>query len=561
MTDLTAVSLFAGIGGIDLALQRAGVRVVAAVEVDPAARSVLARHFPDVKLFNDVTEVTGDELIAAGFVPRRGILAGGFPCQDLSVAGRRAGLGGARSGLFWEVMRLADELSPRWLLLENVPGLLSAVCQCPGDGACVANGRAVRCGGWRTVVGGSGVRERIVFVPNVPHTPKGGACEYGCMRQHGGAMGSVLGAVGERGFGVAYRILDAQHFGVPQRRRRVFIAGCLGDRAAPVQVLLEPEGGTGHPAAGGAARTGTARGAEGVAGGTGAVATLQGGGRRGHRVDAEGAAGGHLIASAPTARQGKGPDSDATSGFVAYPLAVRGREGGAQVEVGQPGEPAFTVRTPGGGSSHPMIAHALTSEGADASEDGTGWGTPLVTVAVAAPLTHGSAAGEGVNAPGRRREDDTNLVAYPLLEVNGRTGDADVRASAGTGIGDAHDPMFTLQAGKKHGVTTPMAISENQRGEVLETPYSRQITTGGGKPGQGYPAVRTGMAVRRLSPLECERLQGFPDNWTKWAADGTEQSDSARYRQCGNAVAVPVVEWIARRLVAVEGSRREAGAA
>lgn len=484
MSDMTAVSLFAGIGGIDLALQRAGIRVVAAVEIDPAARSVLARHFPDVKLFSDVTEVSGDDLRAAGFVPGRGLLAGGWPCQGNSVAGRRGGMGDPRSGLWVHVARLLAELHPRWFLGENVPGLYSV----------------------------SGGRDIAV----------------------------VRSDLAQLGYWWAERILDAQHFGVPQRRRRIFFAGCLGDRAAPVQVLLEPEGGAGHPAARGAARTGTPRRSEGVPGGTGAVATLQGGGRRGHRVDAEGAAGGHL---------------------VALPLAVRGREGGAQVEVGQPGEPAFTVRTPGGGSSHPMIAHALTSEGADASEDGTGRGTPLVTVPVAAPLTHGSATGEGVNAPGRRREDDTNLVAYPLLVVNGRTGDADARASAGTGIGDAHDPMFTLQAGKKHGVATPMAISENQRGEVLETPYSRQITTGGGKPGQGYPAVRTGMAVRRLSPLECERLQGFPDNWTKWAADGTEQSDSARYRQCGNAVAVPVVEWIARRLVAVEGSRREAGAA
>ncbi len=573
-------------------------------------------------------------------------------CQDLSVAGRRAGLGGARSGLFWQVMRLADELSPRWLLLENVPGLLSAVCQCPGDGTCVANGRAVRCGEWHNQRAGTGeaaaqgecprcgcsrelhdlggfcagcratcddepgsVTLVRVFVPDIPHTPPKGACEYGCMRQHGGAMGSVLGAMGERGYGFAYRVLDAQHFGVPQRRRRVFIAGCLGDRAAPVEVLLEPEGGAGHPAARIPARPGTAGGASGVTGGSGAVATLQGGGRRGHRVDAEGAAGGHLIASALTARQGKVPDSDATSGFIAYPLlgvngrtgdadvrasagtgigrgndpmftlqagkkhgvaiplAIRGREGGAQLEVGQPGECAFTVRTPGGGSSHPMIAHALTSEGADASEDGTGRGTPLVTVPIAAPLTHGSATGEGVNAPGRRREDDVNLVAMPIQDSR------DIAKSQnGLGVGEG-PPAYTVDTtgaaavamafnwqtgadgrvgyGDKptalHAGQTPaVAISENQRGELRETSYSRSVTSGEGKPGQGYPAVRTGMAVRRLSPLEAERLQGFPDNWTKWDADGAEQSDSARYRQCGNAVAVPVVEWIARRIAAVD---------
>jgi hypothetical protein len=236
VNGLTAVSLFAGIGGFDLALERAGADAKAAVEINGECRGVLARHFPQTALFGDVTEVTGEQLRAAGFVPGRGIITGGFPCQDLSVAGRRAGLGGARSGLFWEIMRLADELRPRWLLLENVPGLLSAVCSCTGDGACVANGRAVRCGEWRaerlpsvadeltgddcfvcghswdfhdaggfcspcqdTCEGLPEVKFRKVFVPDVPHGIKGGACPLGCMAAHGGAMGTVLGALGERG--------------------------------------------------------------------------------------------------------------------------------------------------------------------------------------------------------------------------------------------------------------------------------------------------------------------------------------------------------------------------
>lgn len=91
-------------------------------------------------------------------------------------------------------------------------------------------------------------------------------------------------------------------------------------------------------------------------------------------------------------------------------------------------------------------------------------------------------------------------------------------------------------------------VAENQRAEVLMTEeYLRQLTAGGGKPGQGYPAVMTPeLAVRRLTPLECERLQGFPDGWT----DG--QADSHRYRQLGNAVAVPVVAWLGKRIMAVE---------
>jgi DNA (cytosine-5)-methyltransferase 1 len=349
VSDLTAVSLFAGIEGFGLALERCGVTVKAAVEIDPDCRGVIARRFPQTALFNDVTEVTGDQLRAAGFVPERGIITAGFPCQDLSIAGRRAGLGGARSGLFWHIVRLARELRPQWLLLENVHGLLSAVCSCPGDNTCTGNGRAVRCGRWDKQDG-----ERV-WVACVPHIPPGGACAGGCMERHGGAMGTVLGALGNLGYGFAYRVLDSQFFGVAQRRERVFIVGCLGDRAAPVEVLLEPESGEGHSAAGGAAGPGTAGRTSGSAGRRGELApaltagwgtnhgspghggkdeaalavtaaTLQGGGHRGHRVDAEGAAGGHLVpfgtSSTITARQGKGPDSDMTNGFV---LARRSR--------------------------------------------------------------------------------------------------------------------------------------------------------------------------------------------------------------------------------------------
>ena len=188
---ITAVSLFAGVGGFDLALERAGVKVVASVEWDKKAQEVLRRHFPESTIFGDISGVTGEQLIAAGFEPRNGIITGGFPCQDLSVAGKRAGLGGSRSGLFWEICRLLDETRAQNFILENVPGLLNS---------------------------------------------------------NGGAdMAVVLEALVERGYRVAYRVLDAQHFGVPQRRRRVFIVGCLGDRgAAPEEILAIAEGRAGY---------------------------------------------------------------------------------------------------------------------------------------------------------------------------------------------------------------------------------------------------------------------------------------------------------------------------
>ena len=178
----TAVSLFAGVGGFDLALERAGVNVVASVEIDTKAQGVLRKHFPNSTIFGDITEVTGEQLFAAGFNPIGGIITGGFPCQDLSVAGKRAGLEGKRSGLFWEICRLLDETRTETFILENVPGLLSS-----------NNGRD---------------------------------------------MAVVVEALVQRGYRIGWRVCDAQYFGVPQRRRRVFIVGCLGNSGGSPEEIL-----------------------------------------------------------------------------------------------------------------------------------------------------------------------------------------------------------------------------------------------------------------------------------------------------------------------------------
>jgi DNA (cytosine-5)-methyltransferase 1 len=180
---LTGVSLFAGVGGFDLAMQRQGVKVVASVEIDKNCNKVLAKHFPDTKQFNDITTVKGSDLIGAGFVPSRGIITGGFPCQDLSVAGKRAGLAGARSGLFWEAARLVEETQAEWFIIENVPGLLTS--------------------------------------------------------NEGGDFAVVLGTMADLGYSVAWRVLDAQYFGVPQRRKRVFVVGRRDPNStSPAEVLF-----------------------------------------------------------------------------------------------------------------------------------------------------------------------------------------------------------------------------------------------------------------------------------------------------------------------------------
>jgi len=208
---LTAVSLFAGVGGFDLAMERNGIKVVASVEIDKAARGVLQHRFPNTKHFEDVTTVTGQELLDAGFVPSRGIITGGFPCQDLSVAGKRAGLAGQRSGLYWEIVRLVDELRPKYFVLENVPGLLSS--------------------------------------------------------NAGRDFAIVVEEMAKRGYGVSWRVLDAQYFGVAQRRRRVFIVGCLGDGERTSQILALSEGLRGDSEKGRTTRKKSATGAgEGIDG-------------------------------------------------------------------------------------------------------------------------------------------------------------------------------------------------------------------------------------------------------------------------------------------------------
>jgi DNA (cytosine-5)-methyltransferase 1 len=181
---MKAVSLFAGVGGFDLALTQEGVEVVAAVEIDRKARAVLRKHFPRTQLLEDISDTTGKQLFRFGFEPE-GIIVGGFPCQDLSTAGKREGLAGARSGLFWEICRLLEETRAHWVILENVTGLLSS------------NG--------------------------------------------GKDLGTVITALAERGYGVAYRVLDSQHFGVPQRRKRIFIVGCLGDDGTKAAQVLDLE--------------------------------------------------------------------------------------------------------------------------------------------------------------------------------------------------------------------------------------------------------------------------------------------------------------------------------
>jgi DNA (cytosine-5)-methyltransferase 1 len=406
---LHAVSLFAGVGGFDLAMQRAGINVVAAIEIDKNASKVLATRFPNTHLFNDVREVTGDQLRADGFNSDNGIITGGFPCQDLSIAGSRRGLAGERSGLFWQIVRLINELRPKWLILENVPGLLSS------------NG--------------------------------------------GRDMGTVVRALEQRGYGVCWRVLDAQYFGVAQRRRRLFFVCCLADHRRPVQILFEPESGIRHPAPRRKTKQETSRNIEA---GTYRKA------RRAQSVDD------HeswvVDDKTNTLNTFDSGDIRTTTAVVEYSLqnTVIGRSENAG---------------PNG------AGYAKSSE-------------PMYTLDTTSP--HGLVVRNTTAVVGFSHYQNVPTVPGHVSPTLGRESQAVLMRNREGKDGGGKGPWFS------------------DKSLTLATAHDQTLFTN--------------TIVRRLTPVECERLQGFPDDWTAGQADGQ------RYKQMGNAVAVPVAEWIIKRL-------------
>ncbi|NSW84083.1 MAG: DNA cytosine methyltransferase [Syntrophothermus sp.] len=408
-SKLTFGSLFAGIGGFDSGFEAAGMRCLWQVEIDDACNRVLERHWPGVRRYRDVKEVGGHNL------ERVDLICGGFPCQDLSVAGRRAGLAGERSGLFFEFMRIIDELSPAWVVIENVPGLLSSA--------------------------------------------------------GGGDMATVLGTLAKLGYGYAYRVLDAQYFGVAQRRRRVFIVGHLGKPwSAPAKVLFEPES---YDWDSPPSREKKSLSASLLASGAGTsrpagigseadflVTQALTGGFEKDGPDDNLAQGGFLVPETAKAVNTSTERMDGTvETFVIQDAAMPRdkKQNGIGITAGGP---CYTLD---GHGAH-AVAHTLRAEGCDASEDGTDRGTPIVAV----------------------------------------------------GFQERSDLSHALRA------------NPSKADKPDSTTY-----------------VASSMAVRRLTPLECERLQGFPDGWT------AGESDAARYKMLGNAVCRKVSKWLGKRIVEV----------
>lgn len=369
-------SLFSGIEAASVAWGPLGWEPMCFCEVEPFPCAVLEKRFPGVPNLGDVSEVDWGGFVEASGRPD--VVVGGSPCQSFSVAGKREGLRGA-SGLMWEFVRAVREVVPRWVVWENVPGALSS-----------SGGEDFRC---------------------------------------------LLASLDDLGYGLAWRVLDAQFFGVAQRRRRVFLVGRLGDPSGAVEVLFEPDG-----------------------------LSWDFGSSREKRAE----------------------------------LAAAAR-GGSEI--------AF--RWSAGGKTGFSVGHD----------------SPCLT-ASEPPAVYGIAG----NVEGRSEWSGGN----------------------GSGFCDPDEAgMYTLTSTDRPAV----CIADDAANAAVDEELCGTLKCGG-----STPSVASSASVRRLTPVECERLQGFPDDWTRIPYRGKpaeECPDGPRYKAIGNSMAVPVMRWIGERIEAVDARMRQ----
>jgi DNA (cytosine-5)-methyltransferase 1 len=356
-------------------------------------------------------------------------------------------------------------------------------------------------------------------------------------RRHAGDLAAFIGAFRKIGYLGCLRSLDARYFGLAQRRDRVFAVFHPGDWRPPAAVLLEPDCVRRDPAKGRGARTHVA----------GAVARGLGSGG----ADEAKPQAGHVVAQTLTGREDKGPDStDRSKLIVAPPLT---------------GDPMFTL----GARTMHGVAHTLRAEGFDGSEDGSGKGTPLVAMHVpdlADPICANEA--RAYTHEGRGSFRTRNVVAFgarafgiradAVRDGVAKTPGADAAGQVrlrDPGLGISEDLAPTLDASAQHAVA--VAGEETAGDEVAgdEVANTLKAWTGRNHVEATYVPTAT-MMVRRLTPLECERLQGLPDLWTLIEYNGKPAKDGPRYRAIGNGIAVPVLAWIGGRLAVVDGLLR-----
>jgi len=400
------LSVCSGIEAASVAWHPLGWEPAAFSEIEPFPCSVLEHRFPGVPNLGDMTKFEEWD-IEPGSID---VLVGGTPCQSFSIAGLRGGLTDGRGNLALTYCRILQKFKPRWFVWENVPGVLSS------------NG--------------------------------------------GRDFGSILGAMAELRYSFAWRVLDAQHFGVPQRRRRVFVVGHLGNWRRVAGVLFESGCVSGNHAKGKKQKQDVAGDAEDSTG-TGVKYAYY--------------------------------SHDYANDRITDPTGV---------------SPALTASAHGSGN-----LNVATSTG---------------------NISH------CLNAGGMGRQDyetETMVVAIQERAVSENP------ESGPGGIGCRTDgKAYTLDARSVPQAVT-FTVSNNSNGFAWTKDVAPTIdSTGGSMPNSHYGVVGPTVGVRRLTPRECERLQGFPDDWTLVLHRGKLAANGPRYKAIGNSMAVPVMRWIGSRI-------------
>ena len=457
MKVLRYLSVCSGFGGAELAFAGLSWQCAAVAEIDPAACAVLEHRYPDVPNLGDFTKIGVEDVGAID------LLVGGTPCQDFSVAGLRAGMAGDRGQLTIEFARLAERLRPRWLVWENVPGVLSS------DG--------------------------------------------------GRAFGTFLGILGKLGYGIAYRVLDAQYFGVPQRRRRVFVVGCLGDWRSAAAVLFERDclSGNNPPRREAGKR---------VAGPVAAGAPSRRNGGSNPTADQfvefpgqywDGTDTADTLDASNASKQQAMPEKRRFQAVVT-PVAMLNMQGSKSNSIAQEDGPSFTLNAMHGHDVH-AIAYGIDEE-QNAHEDQMG----CLKARTEGGGFEGAVAFESRFA--RNGRGAPSEVVPPLKAQSGQSGRGDGA------------PMVCFDTTQ---VTSPGNYSQPKPGDACHP-----LASG------AHPPAIAGMQVRRLTPVECERLQGVPPGHTQVPYRGKPMADGPRYKMIGNGFAIPCVKWIGERIQMVE---------
>ena len=441
------LSVCSGIEAASVAWEPLGFHAVGFSEIEKFPCQVLAHRYPTVRNFGDMTKYK-----EWGIDEPVDILAGGTPCQSFSVAGLRKGLEDPRGNLMLTYLAIADRLRPKWVVWENVPGVLSS------------NG--------------------------------------------GRDFGTFLGALVELGYGFAYRVLDAQWFGVAQRRRRVFVVGCLGDATSAAKVLFESESVCRNPAP--------------------------------SREKGKGIA----TNVAPSLTASNNPSRSPQSSEVTQQVNAILE---AQV-VGAIG--ARTCRSIGAqdaGSKHIIVGSLDTECGGGklthqsavnghligVDNKGCWWDGGQVSQTLDAVLSKGQMMPEKNRFP---------VILQPIAFEPGIAA-REGNPSRFTTLA----PTLRSNAGDNQPAVA-FTAAEARRTGTIQGSETVPTLTSQAKGGDTEPCVSYGSQVRRLTPMECERLQGFPDGWTDIKTGGKPTPDGPRYKAIGNSMAVPVMRWIGERI-------------